>query len=160
VTSFQNADGTGDISYSCAFATLEGSPPAFTGLVNPYVASTVVLAAGGVEEFPYGEGVYRKTHVVQDWFQGPPPSTVAPVPQYRTWGVTINGPVFGSGITVQVLFGSPPANVLQTYSAAATARNDIIVAGAVEELRGISRFIQRRPPPQRSHRRQPQRLRW
>jgi hypothetical protein len=144
--SFQNADGTGGITYDCVFATLEGSPPAFTGLVNPYVASTVVEAAGGVEEFPYGNGVYRKTHVVQDWFQGPPPATLPPVPQYRTWGVTINGPVFGPGITVQVLFGSPPANILQTYSAAATARNDIIVAGAIEETPGNFTFYSTTPP--------------
>ncbi len=152
-SSFSSLDGS-TTTYSCAAATLEGSPPVFN-FANPYVpgsdvppdaAGAIVVGAGGVEEFPYGNGVYRKTHVVQDWFQGPPPATLPPVPQYRTWGVTINGPVFGPGVTVSVLFGSPPANILQTYSAAATARNDIVVAGAVEESPGNFTFYSTTPP--------------
>jgi hypothetical protein len=142
--SFQNADGTGPITYSCNLVTLDGTAPVVS-LDNPTWISQQLVGLGGVEEYPYGSGVYGKSHIVQDWVQGPPPVTVAPAPRYVSSSVKF-GNDYGNGVTIDVLFGTPPPFQFVQGMGATQIRNAIADAGGVETSAGVFTFYSSTPP--------------
>jgi hypothetical protein len=106
----------------------------------------LILQAGGIKEYPYGNGVYAKRHTEQVWVPGVAPVTVPPAPRYVSAAVSIGGIDYGSGPGLTVLFGTPPTINFVQGMGIASIRNVVADAGGIETSTNVFTFYSSTPP--------------
>jgi hypothetical protein len=143
--SFQNPDGTGPVSYQCELQTLEGTAPSVP-MVNPTSTAAELVGIGGIEEYPYGSGVYGKRHTEQVWIPGIATPTVPPAPRYVSAILTVGGLDYGNGPGWTVQFGTPPTINFVQGMGIASIRNLFADAGGIETSTNVFTFYSSTPP--------------